>query len=182
MKFIHLSICLLILVSLNSCRKVNSPSTKQNKLEKSILENYPEMSIPYTDSTSFENFDFRKKSLTKAEVENLKLISVFSNLNYSKEAKLFVKHRITLSDKFNSVVAICVSENEIYTALINYNNKLEPINYKEIAYDEIAESCQRKISEISKKKLEISESDFCNGLVTKENFEIENNGKIRASR
>ena len=181
MKFIYPIISLLIIATFSSCKRENSLSTKQGKPEKSIFEKYPEMSIPYIDSTSFDNFNFKKKSLTKAEIENLKLISIFSNLNYSKEAKFFVKHRIILSNKFSSIVAICVSENEIYTALINYNNKLEIVNYKEIAYDEIAESCQRKISEVSKKKLKVTESDFCNGSVTNENFEIDSNGKIRAS-
>ena len=181
MKFVRLIISLLIFASLNSCRKENSQSKKENKLEQNILGNYPEMSVPYIDSTSFDNFDFKKKRLGNDQVENLKLNEIFSNLNYSKEAKIFIKQRIKLSDKFNSIVAVCVSENEIYTVLVNYDNQLKVINYQEIAYDEIAESCQRKISEVSENKLKQTESDFCNGSVTNQNFEIESNGKIRAS-
>ena len=181
MKFIHLTICLIIIVTLNSCRKENSPSTKQNNSEKSILKKYSEMSLPYTDSTNFDNFSFRKKYLTKVEVGNLELARIFANMNYSKEAKFFIKHRISLSEKYNSIVAVCASENEMYTMLINYNNQLKVIDFKEIAYDEIAESCQRKISKISKNNLEVTERDFCDGSVTKQNFEIRSNGKIRAS-
>ena len=186
MKFIHLIISLLIVATLNSCKKENSQSTKQNKpkkskTEKSIFENYTEMSIPYIDSTNFDNFDFKKPSLTKTELENLKLISIFSNFNYSKEAKFFIKHRIIFSEKYNSIVAICASENEMCTILINYDNQFRIIDFKEIAYDEIAESCLQTISEITKKKLQITESDYCNDSVTKQFFEFESNGKIKAS-
>jgi hypothetical protein len=181
MKFIHLTICFLILATLNSCRKENSLSTKQTKSEITIFQKYSEMSLPYIDSTNFDNFDSRKNYLTKTEIEYLKLVQIFSNLNYSKGAKFFIKHRISLSKKYNSIVVICASENEMYTVLINFNNQLKVIDFKEIGYDEIAESCYRKISKISKNNIEVTERDFCEGSTTIENYEIKSNGKVKIS-
>jgi hypothetical protein len=168
-------------VALNSCRNEKPQSTEKKKSEKCILQNYREMSLPYIDSTNFDNFDFRKNYLKKDEVENLKLVQIFSNLNYSKEAKFFVKHRISLSEKYHSVIVICASQNEMYTMLINYNNQHKVIDFKEIAYDEIAESCQRKTSKISKNYFQLTKMDFCDGSITKENFIIESNGKIKVN-
>jgi len=65
--------------------------------------------------------------------------------------------------------------------LINYNNQHKVIDFKEIAYDEIAESCQRKTSKISKNYFQLTKMDFCDGSITKENFIIESNGKIKVN-
>ena len=72
-------------------------------------------------------------------------------LEKKKSCKFFLSYKLEFSDTFYTIIInVFKGEHELETILINYSLDEKMIDYKIIAYDEIAESQSRKFSKIDK--------------------------------
>ena len=94
-----------------------------------------------------------KKSVTPFG-EVLKLNEIYPNYNKLKYIYTFqAAYKIEFSKNFYSIVVhVLKGDHELETILINYNDFEDIIDYKTIAYDEIAESISQTTATIEKNK------------------------------
>ncbi len=145
-----------------------------------FIEKYSIKTLPLTDSTNFDNY-IDAPTLTKEQSKLLKL----EKIEQDKDVAFRINYRLNLSPNFKSLVlSYYPNEQVLITVLINFTNSYEIVDFKVIAYDEIAESWMRTESKISTDKIEVTERDESSGRpeikITK--FEIDKVGKFKASR
>jgi hypothetical protein len=178
------------LILLNSCinqgnKTTNEKSLSVNKdkiIDIPFLDKYTTRDLPVIETTNFDNYKF-KDSLSREEIKILKLEKVVNGdiLN------IWINYRINISPNYRTiVVSYMPNDNELYTVLINYTKNYDIIDFDTVAYDEIAESCTRIVSEIKKKSLEVTHINYCsenpdnpekNTII----YIIAENGEIEAS-
>ena len=175
-----------IYVFKNDTSKQISIKQKASKIDKDIshfIEDTNTIDLKsdtYKENTNFDNYK-ESKYLSKKIIAFLKLQSIIKNHFELWSKHVWIHKRILLSENFYTLV-ICYynSGNELFTILINYDFSYNIIGYKEIAYDEIAESCIRIESLIKKNSLTILKTDFCYKLRTDTiHYFINDDGKIK---
>jgi hypothetical protein len=142
-----------------------------------FLEKIIEKQLPIVDSTNFDNFQI-KDTLDSGQVKYLHL----KYLPFSENASFSLNYKLNISTDFKTYVfSYYPNEQEIYTILVNYSNTYEFIDYKVIAYDEIAESFIKIFSTIYKEKIISVERNFSSGKteLTRTEFKFLRNGKIK---
>lgn len=146
-----------------------------------ILKNIKIKNVPIVDSTNFDNFK-TKNFLSPDEIETLQLEKIYpefykTGYNY----KTAISYRIGFYDQFYTLVlAIYKGEHELESTLINYSLQGDLIDFKVIAYDEIAEGWSRIESKIDKNKIERTSILYTDDVKkTVERFKIEPDGKIK---
>lgn len=160
---------------------VDDISTVKVNHDFDFLDDVSFKKVPFTDSTNFDNFTI-KKTLTKEQMKLLKLDKNIRKGQFANVKEFILNYRLNLFPNIKTLVlSYYLGENELYTILVNYDENYEPIDFKQIAYDEIAEGCLKTIAKIYPTKLDITEINYCSDeLITKTNsYSIEKNGKIR---
>jgi hypothetical protein len=145
-----------------------------------FLEKYPIKALPLTDSTNIDNYK-NTETLTTEQSNLLKLEKIESD----KEVKFSLNYRLNLSANFKTlVVSYNPNEQVLVTVLINYTNSFDIVDFKTIAYDEIAESWISSQSLINSDKIEITERNESSGslVIKKTIFEIKKDGRFKASQ
>jgi hypothetical protein len=142
-----------------------------------FIEKYSVRALPLTDSTSFDNYKV-STTLTNEQSKLLKLDKVMPD----KDVTFRINYRLNLSPNFKSLV-VCYypNEQELFTVLINYTNSFDIVDFKTIAYDEIAEGFIKTKSLISKDKIEVTQRDDSSGRpeIKTTKFEIKKDGQIK---
>jgi len=164
----------------NNKSKVVLEDQKGDKVsENSFVEEYLVRDLPIVDSTSFDQFS-DEFPLTIEQAKILELDKILLNSDFNSTEK-HINYRLELNTRYKTVVfTFFPNENEIETVLVNYDLDFHVIDFKTIAYDEIAESCRRKMSEIDATSLLVMEMNFCSNSIVKTNtnFSFTNEGKI----
>ncbi len=175
---ILLIVCALTCVSFVDRSNLNMENQATQTFQ--FIEKYLVKTLPLTDSTNFDNY-IDAPTLTKEQSKLLKL----EKIEQDKDVAFRINYRLNLSPNFKSLVlSYYPNEQVLITVLINFTNSYEIVDFKVIAYDEIAESWMRTESKISTDKIEVTERDESSGRpeikITK--FEIDKVGKFKASR
>ena len=150
----------------------------QTNLTFQFIEKYSVRALPLTDSTNFDNY----KGATTLTNEQSKLLKL-EKIEPDKDVTFRINYRLNLSPNFKSlVVSYYPNEQELFTVLINYTNSFDIVDFKTIAYDEIAESFIKTKSLISKDKIEVIQRDESSGRpeIKTTKFEIKKDGQIKA--
>ena len=149
-------------------------SCKTNKY--SFLNKYPQKTLPYTDSTNFNNH-IEGKLLSDKEQKKLGLESVLGEQLKANNAKVGVSYLPKISDEFTSVVYYLYTDNrELTSVLVNYDQEFKIINSQMIAYDEIIDDVIKSESMIYKDKIVLKEYISENASIIK--YDILKNGDI----
>ncbi len=133
--------------------------------------------LPLKDSTNFDTYP----KINKLTVAQIKLLSLDKVIENKDVTNIFLNYKVSLSSNFKTIVISYENgDSELMTTLINYNSKYEIIDFKQIAYDEIAESMLRTESEISKNSIVVSDINYADEQtdVAKTNYTITDDGKI----
>jgi len=146
-----------------------------------IINQIKEKTMPVIDTTNFDNINAQIKNYNTKQIENLQLDEIYSNIE-NVVFKFIPSYKLNISKEFITIIIIVhKGEHELETILINYDLKGKLIDYKIIAYDEIAESMFQKISQINNTKLIITDKVWTNKeQITITEFEISEIGKIKA--
>lgn len=149
-------------------------------LKKEILDKCPIKYVALVDSTNFDNHKaFR--ILSHKEQNLLGLNNIFIKGAEKYVEKVSIDYRLLLSTNFITVVvSYYLGEHELYTYLINYDKDFKIIDFKNIAYDEIAENYGRTTSEIWKNYITTKNYNYAvePTEIEKSNYNIDNLGKI----
>lgn len=134
--------------------------------------------IPYYDSTNFDNV-MTTEFLTDDFIHFLALKQIFP-YEMTRVESIWIRNKITLSDTFISLIfGFYLNEHELYTTLVTYTKGFNLIDYQRIAYDEIAESCNRTESYFDINQINVFNLIFCNEMQNDTvNFIVTNTGKI----
>ena len=173
---IHSAYLILITLTFSLCQSQNPQSD--------LLQAYPTVQIPHTDSTNFDNHK-PDKTLTYEQVKLFGLDRVLDIHPIAfKESKVGVNYLLDLSPDFTTVVFYYYfMGHEMSSTLVTYDKDFNVIDSKMIAMDEIAESILRSESTIQSDKITIIHYKFLN--ITEKEIEIVTvlpNGKIKTRR
>lgn len=181
-KYLRPKVLLMLLVCLlTSLSFVNRSDLRvenQTNATFQFIEKYAVKALPLTDSTNFDNYK-NITSLTKEQSSLLKLEKIEPN----KDVAFTINYRLNLSPNFKSlVISYYPNEQELFTVLINYTYSFDIIDFKEIAYDEIAEGSIKTTSLINKDKIEVTQRDESSGSlkIKTTKYKIKKDGKIKA--
>lgn len=137
----------------------------------------PEKSLPYTDSTNFDNFN-------NDGISNPALISAIKfEGEFERVQDVRIRYKLNFSDDITGlVVTYPIGEHELNTTLLLLNKELKLVDQMDIAYDEIAESAIREISLIEKEKLSIEHWNYFSDepTVEKKVYQIRQDGKLQS--
>ncbi|WKK57140.1 hypothetical protein [Sphingobacterium sp. BN32] len=190
--FLFTPILLFILLSCQSGKKpqeVKDTARTLPKLDTNVrdipqdggsaidLTAIPEKSLPYTDSTNFDNFNNDGIS-NPALISAIKFEGEFENVQDVR-----IRYKLNFSDDITGlVVTYPIGEHELNTTLLLLNKELKLVDQMDIAYDEIAESAIREISLIEKEKLSIEHWNYFSDepTVEKKVYQIRQDGKLQA--
>jgi len=173
---IILIVCALTCVSFVD--RIDLNLENQTNLTFQFIEKYLVRALPLTDSTNFDNY-IDATALTNEQSKLLKL----EKIEPDKDVTFRINYRLNLSPNFKSlVVSYYPNEQELFTVLIIYTNSFDILDFKTIAYDEIAEGFLRTESLISKDKIEVTQRDESSGRpeIKTTKFEIKKDGQIKA--
>ncbi len=157
---------------------INLNEENQTNRTFQFIEKYSVKELPHTDSTNFDNYK-DTPILTKEQSKLLKL----EKIEPDKNVTFRINYRLNISPNFKSiVVSYFPNEQELFTVLINYTNSFDIVDFKTIAYDEIAEGFIKTKSYISKDKFEVVQRDESSGRpeIRTTKFEFKNDGQIKA--
>jgi hypothetical protein len=136
---------------------INSP----DKLSE-IWQSLPLKQLPIIDSTSFDIVKVNKE-FNAEQLKSLQIEAIYPNFHKEKSLfKISPSYKINLSKEFYTIVInVFKGDDELETILINYDTSNENlIDFKIIAYDEIAEGWSRKFSEIDKISITINDEFY----------------------
>ena len=144
------------------------------------FNNLPLKKMPINENTSFDSF-IEAEDMKNINPEPFNLSFIYKNW-YVKgyNFKAISGYRINLSKEFYSVIlTVKKGDHEMETNLINYDLKGNIIDFKLIAYDEIAEGFFRTTSILEKNKVTIKNIEFTDeGHESTDVFKINADGKI----
>lgn len=168
-------------IAIEGMVKAVKDTVNYHTLFKNSIENTFTKFQPIVDTTNFDNFT-ATKYLNKKEVKAFKLEEIYPD--FYKEThnfKAVPSYKIDFSKDFYSlVIVIFKGDNEMESILINYDENRNIIDYRVIAYDEIAEGWSRIESRIEQNKVTIDNIFWSEEKqVTSEVFEIDEAGKIK---
>jgi hypothetical protein len=159
----------------NTEGKVDAPITVQD-----IWKNLPLKQFPVLENTNFDNIKIENE-LSEKEILLLKLNEIYPNYNKLKYIYTFqAAYKIEFSKKFYSIVVhVLKGDHELETILINYNDFEDIIDYKTIAYDEIAESISQTTATIEKNFVTIiDKTDLEETVIEISKFHINTSGEF----
>lgn len=187
MKFTMFFILTIFLISCNNENKSSAnkfTDTEKKSFDTKVysddfLKKINIIEMPFTDSTNFDNFKAINK-LSQTEIDFLKLKKINGSAT-----DFYIRYKPIFSHNFQSIVVTYKSgEHELFTTLINYNDKYDILDRIDIAYDEIAESAFRKISTLEINTIKIDEINFSEQtpIHEKSNYVILDNGKFQIKK
>lgn len=162
---------------------VSARRIKENLAFKPEFYKLPLKKLPVVDSTSFDSF-IEVEDYKSISAEAFQLPYIYKNwYNEAYNFKAISGYRLEFSkDFYTAVLTVKKGDNEMETTLINYNLEGNIIDYKLIAYDEIAESISRCISIIESdsitQKYKYVASEFNMTVTDTTVFNIDSNGKF----
>ena len=160
----------------NLTKKIISP----NKLSE-IWQSLPLKQLPIIDATSFDNIN-DNKVYNAEQLKSLQIEAIYPNFyEENTHFKVSPSYKINLSKEFYTIVInVFKGEHELETVLINYDSSNENlIDFKIIAYDEIAESISKKKSKIEKESITISDEFYLEETkIEISKFHINRNGEL----
>lgn len=171
----------------------NSTTKKDNKLTKTeiqqvdsstlanLISSITTRQIPYYDSTNFDNI-VEKSGLSDELFFTLGLKRIIPyDMDYLD--KIWIRDKLNLSENFYCIVfGFYPNEHELFTTLITFDKDYKLIDFKHIAYDEIAEGCMRTESKVDITNIIVFNTDFCYKETTDTiKYLINDNGQIIAS-
>ncbi|MGV6861465.1 MAG: hypothetical protein ACWA41_06820 [Putridiphycobacter sp.] len=149
-----------IAVSSESIENKDTTSSANISIYLDSIQQLPTANVPFNDTAYFD-FPEEQNGLDSNWINTLELVKIFPNEMKSVE-KIWLINRILLSDMFWTLrIGFYASENEFYSALINYNDHLKIIDFVYVAYDEMAEGCFRTKSIISATSVKVFDIDYC---------------------
>lgn len=163
--------------SANNTTKVTQ---KKQKIITTIFDDVQTTSLPYVDSTNYDNY-------TVTETIDPKLVNLVK-LSSNKTAinKVNIKYRLPISDKFDAlVVSYFNGESELFTTLITIDHDNIIIDQVDIAYDEVAESAFRSWSIISKNNITKEDWKYMDGnnpIYETMTIQITDSGKFKVKQ
>jgi hypothetical protein len=192
-KIIILTIFILLFSACNSKVEKIKESTKNEILPENtegkvdapitvidIWKKLPLRKLPIEESTNFNNIA-NDRFLTEEEIVVLKLDRIFTDYSQYKDAySIRAAYKLEFSKRFYSIVINAFKgEHELETILINYNDYEDIIDYKTIAYDEIAESISQTTATIEKNFVTIiDETDLEETVIEISKFHINTSGEF----
>ncbi len=160
----------------NLTEKIISP----NKLSE-IWQSLPLKQLQIIDTTSFDNIN-DNKVFNAEQLKSLQIEAIYPNFfEENTHFKVSPSYKINLSKEFYTIVInVFKGEHELETVLINYDSSNENlIDFKIIAYDEIAESISKKKSKIEKESITISDEFYLEETkIEVSKFHINRNGEL----
>lgn len=141
----------------------------------------PLKTLPLTEETSFDSFS-EIQNTNPINAEAFKLPLIYSNwYKTGYNFKLSSGYRLDYSkDFYTTVLTVKKGDHEMETTLINYNLDGQIIDYKIIAYDEIAEGFFKTTSKLEKDKITIKNIEWTDeGHESSDVFKITSEGKIK---
>lgn len=149
------------------------------------LSRLPEITLPHTENTSFDNFPKPKRTpsyLSKTQIKRLGL----TKWQEDKLAEnIVLRYRLPKLEQAKDITAIVITyqkgDSEVFTDVLTFkHHKL--VDSKTIAYDEIAESWLQEKSIITTTHIEHTEISYVTQqrTITKAKYFITMNGKIKA--
>lgn len=160
-----------------------TPDTNST-MDFSFLNNFKTVSLPYKDSTNFENHKI-DKLLSYEQIKSLGLEEVLGiPSNAIENSKIGVNYLLDLSPNFKSIVFYhYFFDHEISSTLVNYDSEFNVIDKRILAMDEIAESILRMESLIEKDKITITNYQFLNETFEEtEIVKVQSDGTIKTWR
>lgn len=133
----------------NKAKVESVPQEAEKEDDNDIWSKFPLKTTPLVDTTNFDNTE-EGTECSLEEIEFLQLIKIYPDMN--KEGcnlRFFPSYKIELSEDYHTVVLnVFRGDHELDAVLINYTLDNKLIDYKVIAYDEIAEGWIQKYSHI----------------------------------
>ena len=173
---------LILIYSIVSILSLSNHNTVLQENQYSFLNKVPFKDLPVSDSTSFNNYEY-KNTLSTHEKKLLKLDEIYVS-NSSDFITASANYKLRLSSKFNTII-ITYSPSEVIliTVLVNYDKDFNLIDFKMIALDEIFDNWSRVISEVKDNKLYVTSIDYSTGdpIQKLKIYSVDPNGKINAS-
>jgi hypothetical protein len=126
-----------------------------------ILKKLKTVSLPYRDSTSYDNLPNRSadNKLTESEARQLKLRTKKICTRGGDEFTL--NYKVNLSNKFHAIViSYKLGDHNLFTKLITYDKEYNVIDMLDIAFDEIAESWSSSKSTIYKNRIVVEDYNY----------------------
>lgn len=192
-KNIILVISILLFFACNSKVEKKKDSTKDEILQENtegkvdapitvidIWKKLPLKQFPVKETTNFDNIK-TKNYLNDEEILTLKLSKIFPDYIIHKETYKFqLAYKVEFSKRFYSILINAFKgEHELETILINYNDYEDIIDYKTIAYDEIAESISQTTATIEKNFVTIiDKTDLEETVIEISKFHINTSGEF----
>ncbi|MFZ4261103.1 hypothetical protein ACFRAE_03615 [Sphingobacterium sp. HJSM2_6] len=175
---------------LSACQSANKPndsadSTTIQLTEKSELKSVaneeltaflttlPEIALPFTDSTNFENFN---KNEGHVNLEVLKLLKF--KPEYPNPEQIRFRYQVKFDQGLTGLVLTFPnSESDLKTVLLTLDENNQRLDVIEIAYDEVIESAFKLISVLDKNKISSEHWNyfFEKPTVDKKIFILDNN-------
>ena len=153
-------------------------SDKNINSDFAFLETIPTKNIPVVEDTNFDTFTDENK-LTASQIKILNLDKIIDN---KEVVNVFLNYNLIISRDFKSmVISYERGDAELVTVLVNYDHNYTLIDFKNIAYDEIAENMVSIYCEIKKNEIVCTETDYSNEepVLTEKKYTILKNGKIK---
>lgn len=164
-----------------SVAEAAKPASDTLAMKFSFLRNLPLKSAPFRDSTNFDNFKF-SALLSQEQQYRFGLATLVSPYDLKDISSSEMRYRVAQSEQFITVVFTTqVGEHELRTDLANFDQSFRLIDFKTIAYDEIAEGCLQKTGYVTGDKIIIYEANYCDedtGVLEK-SWMIEGTGKLK---
>ena len=144
-----------------------------------LADNFALKNLPVSDDSNFNNTAITEV-LDKEEANLLKLGKIYPNFftaGYSFKVK--PSHRLNIQENIRTLVLnVAKGEHELETILVNYDIDGNLIDYKIIAYDEIADGSHTISSTIEDNLITITHYWIDEEEDVTQRFKIETNGKI----
>ncbi|MCT4582098.1 MAG: hypothetical protein N4A35_11820 [Flavobacteriales bacterium] len=122
-----------------------------------IVATTPLQKLPHSETTNFDDF-IDPDDYQEIDVNSLQLDKIYPNF-YQNNFRAIAQYKVDLNPKkFHSLVVTTIKgTHEMESVLINYNLKGAIIDYKIVAYDEIAEGMSCTQSQISEEHLMVNQ-------------------------
>lgn len=140
----------------------------------------PLKKLPIVEKTSFDSF-IEAEDFKNISAEAFSIPTIYKNWNRKEfNFRVISGYRIALSkDFYTAVLTVKIGDHEMETKFVNYDLNGNIIDYKLIAYDEIAEGFFKTESKIENDKITIKNIEWTDeGHESTDVFKVNSDGKI----
>lgn len=140
----------------------------------------PLKKLPIVEKTSFDSF-IEAEDYKNISAEAFSIPTIYKNWNRKEfNFRVISGYRIALSkDFYTAVLTVKIGDHEMETKFVNYDLNGNIIDYKLIAYDEIAEGFFKTESKIENDKITIKNIEWTDeGHESTDVFKVNSDGKI----